>query len=173
MKQKLLLAALSTGAIGLLAGCAAKTSAGDGAGSPDRSVVIGEGARWTANIQSVTQSRGDVVQTTRDRSYGSLTWTRGEGPQLTNANIVFTYTGNERFLSWAIISGSCGTPALPLIPMSNFPELNIGGGGRAQITTSLPIEFPVSGTYHVDIYRSRQQNIDQLVACGNLKLSNG
>jgi hypothetical protein len=86
---------------------------------------------------------------------------------------VFTYSGNERYLSWAIIAGSCGTPALALIPMSNFPELNIGGGGRAQVTTSLPIEFPTSGSYHVDVYRSRQQSIDQLVACGNLKLSGG
>ena len=172
MKQKLLLAALGTGALGILAGCAAKTSAG-AAAEADRTVMVGENARWTANIQSVTQSRADVAQTTRDKSYGSLTWSRGNGPTLSNVNLVFTYTGQERFLSWAIIAGSCGMQSLPLIPMSNFPELNIGGGGRAQVTTSLPIEFPASGQYHVDIYRSRTQGIDALVACGNLRLSNG
>jgi hypothetical protein len=118
----------------------------------------------------VTQSRGDVAQSTRDRSYGSMTWTPGEGPRLTNASVVFTYAGQERFLSWAIVAGSCGSPSLPLIPLSNFPELNISGGGRATVTTSLPLEFPTGGSYHVDVYKDRQGGMDALVACGNLKL---
>ena len=170
MKQKLLLAALSTGALGILAGCAAKTPAGDAA-MADRAVMVGESARWSANIRSVTQSRADVAQTTRDRSYGSTTWTHGDGPTLTNINIVFTYAGQERYLSWAILAGSCGAPSLPLLPLSNFPELQIGGGGRAQVTTSLPIEFPTTGSYHVDVYRSRQAGMDALIACGNMKLT--
>lgn len=165
MKHRMLLAVLGTSALGM-GGCA-KAVPVEGAPSPSASVSTN--TRWTANIQSVTQSRGDVVQTTRDRSYGSLTWSHGEGPTLSNVNLVFNYSGQERFLSWAIAAGSCGTPALPLIPMSNFPELQIGGGGRAQVTGSLPIELPTSGSYHVDIYRSRQQGTDALIACGNLK----
>jgi hypothetical protein len=99
-----------------------------------------------------------------------MTWTPGEGPRLTNASVVFTYAGQERFLSWAIVAGSCGSPSLPLIPLSNFPELNISGGGRATVTTSLPLEFPTTGSYHVDVYKDRQGGMDALVACGNLKL---
>jgi hypothetical protein len=57
--------------------------------------------------------------------------------------------------------------------MSNFPELNIGGGGRAQVSGSIPVDLPTNGSYHVDIYRSRQPTLDALVACGNLKLSGG
>jgi hypothetical protein len=171
MKQKtLLLAALGTGALGIFAGCAAKTPAG-AAATADRAAMVGENARWSANIQSVTQSRADVAQTTRDRSYGSAIWTHGEGPTLTNINIVFTYAGQERYLSWAILAGSCGTPSLPLLPLSNFPELQVGGGGRAQVTSSLPIEFPTTGSYHVDVYRSRQAGMDALIACGNMKLT--
>ena len=166
--NRMVIAAFGAGALGLLGGCA-KTTPVDGAPSPAASENAGENARWTANLQSVTQSRGEVVQTTRDRSYGSATWTRGMGPSLSNINVVFTYAGQERTLAWAILPGSCGTPALPIIPMSNFPELNIGGGGRAQVTTSLPLEFPVSGTYHIDIYRDRRQGADALVACGNLR----
>ena len=81
--------------------------------------------------------------------------------------------GQERFLSWAIVAGSCGVPSLPLIPLSNFPEINIGGSGRGQVTAPLPIAFPTTGAYHVDIYRSRQQSMDALVACGNLRLVGG
>lgn len=169
MKNRDLLVAVSAGALGLLAGCAQSTPVA-GAPSPSQTVAMSASARWTANIQSVTQSRGEVVQTTRDRSYGSATWTRGDRPSLTSIALTFNYTGSERYLSWAILSGSCGTPALPIIPMSNFPELEIGGGGRAQVSSSLPVEFPTSGSYHIAVYRSRQQGIDALIACGNLKL---
>ena len=171
MRQRVLFTALGLGAIGLLAGCASST--GGSASQPSSSIAMSETARWTANIQSVTQNRADVAQSTRDRSYGSAVWTRGNGPSLTNVNLTFTYNGQERFLSWAIVAGSCGTPALPLIPLSNFPEIQIGGGGRGQVTTSLPIEFPTNGAYHIDIYRSRQQGADALLACGNLKLAAG
>lgn len=170
MKQRLLLAAFGAGALGLLAGCAKSTPV-EGAPSPSPSLEASEGGRWTANIQSVTQSRGEVAQTTRDRSYGSATWTHGAAPSLTNIDLVFTYTGQERTLAWAILPGSCGTPALPVIPMPNFPELNVGGGGRAQVTTSLPIEFPLIGAFHIDIYRDRRQGTDALIACGNLRLA--
>jgi hypothetical protein len=170
MKHRILLAALGAGAVGLI-GCAkppVETAPGTSA-----DISVSENARWTGNIQSVTQSRGDVAPSTRDRSYGSFVWSRGDGPQLTNFNLVFTYAGQERFLSWAIVAGSCGVPSLPLVPLSNFPEINIGGSGRGQVTGPLPIAFPTTGSYHVDIYRSRQQSMDALVACGNLKLVGG
>jgi hypothetical protein len=169
MKHKILFAAF--GASAVLFGCA--TNSASSAGSPSGNVALGDNAKWTGSIQSVMQSRGDVGQTTRDRSYGTLTWQRGAAPSLSNVNLVFTYAGQERFLSWAIIAGSCGTPSLPIIPMSNFPELSIGGGGRAQVSGSIPVDLPLNGSYHVDIYRSRQPTLDALVACGNLKLSDG
>ena len=173
MKQKILFAALSAGALGIVAGCAKSTTSADTSPSPSSTAAAGESARWTANIQSVTQSRGDVAQTTRDRSYGSFTWSRGTSPSLSAVGLVFNYTGQERFLAWAIIAGSCGTNALPIIPMSNFPELNVGGGGRAQVNATLPLDLPTTGSYHVDIYRSRQGGVDALVACGNMRFVPG
>ncbi len=173
MKQRLFLAAFGAGTLALLTGCAKSTPV-EGVPSPSVSAsdAASGSARWTANIQSVTQNRGAVAQTTRDRSYGSATWTLGAGPSLTTMNLIFTYTGTERALAWAILPGSCGTPALPVVPMSSFPELNVGGGGRAQVTTSLPLELPSTGTYHIDVYRDRRGGTDALVACGNLRFSN-
>ena len=57
--------------------------------------------------------------------------------------------------------------------MGSFPELNVGTGGRAQVNGTLSIDLPTTGSYHVDIYRSRQQSMEALVACGNLKFVNG
>ena len=97
----------------------------------------------------------------------------GASASLSNVKFVFNYTGQERYLSWAIVAGSCGTPSLPILPMSNFPELNIGSGGRAEVTGSIPAVLPTTGVYHVDVYRSRQQSMEALIACGNLKFVNG
>ena len=170
MRQRLFLAAFGAGTLGLLSGCAQSTPV---EGAPAPSVSAGGGAsasgRWSTNIQSVTQSTGAVQQTSRDRSYGTATWTQGAAASLSNINLVFTYTGTEKTLAWAILPGSCATPALPVIPMSSFPELNVGGGGRAQVTTSLPVELPSSGAYHIDIYRDRRGGTDALIACGNLR----
>ena len=170
MKQRLFLAAFGAGTLGLLSGCAKSTPV-ESAPAPSVSTAGGASAssRWSANIQSVTQNTGAVQQTTRDRSYGTATWTHGAAASLSNVNLVFTYTGSERTLAWAILPGSCATPALPVIPMSSFPELNVGGGGRAQVTTSLPLELPSTGTYHIDIYRDRRGGADALIACGNLR----
>jgi hypothetical protein len=169
MKQKMLLAALGAGTMVALGGCA--KPAGTAGASPTPDVAVSENAKWSGNIQSVQQSRADVGQSTRDQSYGNFTWIHGASPSLTNFNIVFNYSGQERFLSWAIIAGSCGTPSLPILPISNFPELNVGNGGRSQANGSLPIEFPATGQYHVDVYRSRSQGLETLVGCGNLRLS--
>ena len=170
MRQRFFLAAVGASAFGLLTGCAKSTPV-DGAPTPNSSVSAegSTGGRWSANLQSVTQNRGEVAQTSRDRSYGTAQWTRGAAASLSNINMVFNYTGSERTLAWAILPGSCGTPALPVIPLSNFPELNVSGGGRAQVTTSLPLELPANGTYHIDIYRDRRGGQDALIACGNLR----
>jgi hypothetical protein len=166
----MLLSALGTGMIGMLAACAHSVPV-EGAPAASSNVQATGSTRWTANIQSVTQNRGQVQQTTRDRSYGSANWTIGESPTLSRFDLVFTYTGEEKFLSWAILPGACGTGALPILPMANFPEINVGGGGRGQVSGSLPMVLPTSGAYHIDIYRDRRPSVDNLVACGNMKYS--
>lgn len=168
MKQRMFVATLSAGALALTA--CAHTVPVEGAATPAASVsTSSSGGRWSARVASVTQNRGDVAQSTRDNSYGSAEWTRGAGPTISTVNLTFTYSGQERDLNWALVAGNCGMAALPLIPIANFPELNIGSGGRAQVTATLPIDLPQSGTYHVDIYKDRNGNPASLVGCGNFR----
>jgi hypothetical protein len=171
MNQRLFLATLGAGVLGLAA-CAHNVPV-EGA-TPSSSVAATPGAgRWSGRISSVTQNRADIAQSTRDNSYGQADWTPGDGPTLSTVNLVFTYAGTERELSWALVAGSCGVAALPLIPLSNFPELSIGSGGRGQVTASLPIDLPSTGAYHIDIYRDRSGGPESLVGCGNLRYSHG
>jgi hypothetical protein len=167
MNQRILLATFGAGVFGIAA--CAHTVPVNGASTPSTSVASTGAARWSARISSVTQNRSDIAQATRDNSYGSAEWTRGNGPTLSAVNLVFTYAGQDRDLYWALVAGSCGTSAIPLLPLSNFPELNVGSGGRAEVTTSLPLEMPASGSYHVDIYRDRSGGPETLVGCGNFR----
>ncbi len=171
MKHLSILVPLSAGALAVLA-CAPKPPV-EGGAEPVRTSAAAPAASWTANLQAVTQSRSDVAQSSRSRSYGSATMSRAESNNLTRVSVVFNHTGSDRYLNWAVFAGTCGTPSLPVIPINNFPELQIGGGGRAQTTADLPFEFPTQGTYHINIYRERQQNLAGLLACGNLRVSGG
>jgi hypothetical protein len=171
MKHGMFLATLGAGALGLTA--CSQTVPMNGAAEPAASVSSLREPGWTASIKSVTESHFNVADSTRDRSYGSAQWSRGDRPTLSRVNLAFSYGGTERELSWAILFGSCGTASLPLIPISNFPELEVGGGGHAQVDATLSLELPTSGTYHIDIYRDRRGGAESLVGCGNLKYVSG
>ncbi len=169
--KSLFIAAAGAGTMSLAA-CSHSVPVG-GPVTPSGSISSAGAPRWTARLTSVMQSRGDIRQSTQDKSYGSAEWTDADVVSLSKVNLVFTYSGNERDLSWAILPGACGSASLPLLPLSNFPELSLAGGGRAQLTATLPIDLPTVGTYHIDLYRDRLGGIESVVGCGNLKYFSG
>jgi hypothetical protein len=131
---------------------------------------------WSGNISAVTESNSDVRQSSRGNGYGNAQLTRGDAANSTRINVQYSSGGSnstDRYLNWAILPGRCGSGSLPVMPISNFPELTVGGDGRAQVSVELPFEFPKSGDYHINIYHERQQTLDQVVACGNLRPSQG
>lgn len=171
MKHGMFLATLGAGALGITA--CSHTVPIEGAAQPAASVSSSREPKWTTSIKSVDQNRFNVADSTRDRSYGSAHWSRGDAPTRSRVNLVFAYAGPERDLSWAILFGSCGSASLPVIPRSIFPELDVSGGGSAKVSATLSLEFPTSGTYHIDIYKDRQGGAESLVGCGDLKYVSG
>ena len=128
--------------------------------------------KWSASVQSVREDRINISpDSVREKSFGSAQWTPGAGPTQSNVNLTFTYTGPERDLSWAILFGTCGIASLPVVPLSTFPELNVAGNGRGQINGTIAIDLPVTGTFHVDIYKDRTGSLESVVACGNMRFS--
>lgn len=125
--------------------------------------------KWTSTLQPVNQFRFNAADSTRDRSYGSAQWGPGTTPMESRINLVFTYAGAERGLTWAILFGRCGNESLPVVPTATFPELDVSGGGRAQLNATISIEVPTSGTYHIEIYKDRTGGSDSMVACGNFR----
>ena len=166
-------ATLSALALGVI-GCA-KTPAVETAPSPSASVSSsGNVVSWSGNISAVQESNSDVRQSARGNGYGNAQLTPGNSPSSTRVNVNYSSAGtSDRYLNWAVLPGRCGAGSLPLLPISNFPELTVGGDGRAQVTVVLPFEFPTRGDFHINIYHERQQTLDQVVACGNLRASTG
>ena len=153
-----------------------KPPAVDTSASPSASVssTSGNVASWSGNISAVIESNSDVRQSSRGNGYGNAQLTRGESPNSTRISVQYSSTGtSDRYLNWAILPGRCGAGSLPVMPISNFPELTVAGDGRAQVNVELPFDFPTRGDYHINIYHERQQTLDQVVACGNLRPSMG
>lgn len=171
MKHGMVWAALGIAALGITA--CSSTGPVTGAPSPVASAGLSGEPRWTTTIQQEAQSRFNAPDSSRDRSYGSAEWRRGNGPTLSNVNLAFSYSGPERDLSWAILFGRCGSASLTVLPRSSFPELEVSGGGKAQLNATLSIELPTSGLYHIDIYKDRTGGAESLVGCGNLKYDPG
>jgi hypothetical protein len=167
-------ATLSALALGVIA--CAKTPAVETAPSPSASVSSSGNVvvSWSGNISAVQESNSDVRQSARGNGYGNAQLTPGESPSSTRINVNYTSAGtSDRYLNWAVLPGRCGAGSLPLLPISNFPELTVGGDGRSQVNVVLPFEFPIRGDFHINIYHERQQTLDQVVACGNLRASMG
>ena len=146
------------------AACASANSAANGDFEPGQSPT-----RWTTTLQQVNEGKFDRPDSTRDRSFGSVSWTEGPSPAISRVRLSYTHGGPERDLSWAILFGRCGTASMPVAARSNFPELDLSGGGKADAEITLALELPKSGVYHVDVYKDREGALAGLVACGNLK----
>ena len=169
-------AVLSSLAVGFVV--CAKTPQVETAAAPASNVSVGSDniGSWAGNISAVTESNSDVRQSSRGNGYGNAQLTRGDAANSTRINVQYSSGGSnstDRYLNWALLPGRCGSGSLPVMPISNFPELTVGGDGRSQVNVELPFEFPKSGDYHINIYHERQQTLDQVVACGNLRPSMG
>lgn len=167
-------AVLASLAVGFIA--CAKTPQVETAAAPASNVSAGSDdvVSWAGNITAVTESNSDVRQSGRGNGYGNAQLTPGDSRASTRVNVSYTSAGtSDRNLNWAILQGRCGAGSLPILPISNFPELAVGGDGRAQTNVVLPFDFPTRGDYHINIYHERQQTLDQVVACGNLRPSKG
>jgi hypothetical protein len=154
-----------------LAGCA-KSVPVEGAQAPAPVSTEAAGtSRWSGSFVAVTEARSDVRQAARGNNYGTITITGADSPRRTRVSLTYSTSSDVRFLSWAVLPDRCGSAGLPVLPITSFPDLQVGSDGRAQLTTELPFDLPTTGSYHVNIYKERRATLDAVVACANLRPS--
>lgn len=138
-----------------------------GAQEPEKPTRV----RWSGNFQPVQIRSSSVGMRIQSRIYGTAELASVEGNlSRTKARLRFNVqTGNNSFtVQWALLSGRCGSGSLPVIPVENFPIMEVGSNGRAQLDEELALELPQGGDYHVNVYLGGQ-NLDNVITCANLK----
>jgi hypothetical protein len=68
---------------------------------------------------------------------------------------------------WHIHRGQCGSDQGILGPPDAYEPLKVEGNGKADQTATLPLPFPRTGNFFVNVHASAN-NMKQIVACGNL-----
>lgn len=149
---------------------------------PDRAsratVATTTAPRWTATLNPVQERTGDLRQTATNRSRGSFTMTEGDRPGWSHVSLQFS--GNSggaasSAVAWAILPGSCGSDTAPVLPVSAFPLIELGGGGSGTVKSQIHVDFPRTGSYHVNVYRGggtinrESTSIAGVITCGNMK----
>lgn len=168
----------------LVSAACAKTVPVENAPAPSPAAAVAAMApaemRWTATLNPVQERTAEIRQAVTNRARGSFVLTRGDQPGWVKVNLNFSLNsggGNNTTAAWAVVPGSCGSDGAPVLPVSAFPVMELGGSGSGQISSQIHWDFPVSGTYHVNVYRAggvmnaESRSIAGILACGNMKLA--
>jgi hypothetical protein len=140
--------------------------------TPAATSLDGEPApvRWTAPINSVTESTGDLRAASRIRVAGNVEMTPGISGNYTTLKIVFSSPFSGRSMSWALLPNRCGTDEAPVVPAGNYPSLDLSTSGRGEATAQIPFTFPTTGQFHVNVYNNNTTTLAGVVGCANLEL---
>lgn len=148
----------------LLAACATRApEAGLDAGTP----------RWTGTLQQTTERTGTLAPVGQQRATGTivLAQTAADSTRMRVRLTVSAPGDPSTTLRWAVLPGRCGSSALPLIGVEQFPTIDIGSNERGEITADIPLRLDGAGTYHVNVYRGTGTQLSDVLTCGNLRRS--
>lgn len=168
---------LSAASIGLLAlaasGCASSQSAGSSSVAADAaSGKLGPAMlQWSGNFRPTQQQTSSISMRGRNQASGTVLLT---APNTTQMRVQITaslpVTDPVR-LPWAIASGPCGSNAIPLLTVPQFPAIPVSNG-QASLDEMLSLALPTVGTYHVDVFNYGTSGSEEsdVLACANLSI---
>jgi hypothetical protein len=94
----------------------------------------------------------------------------GSGMSRTTIHIRMSTPENGGSISWVLASGRCGNLMSPVLPITAFDPLDVGGSGSVDATAEIPFEFPTEGMFHIDIFVGHTARLTEVIACANLAL---
>ena len=173
---------LRAGSAGLLAlsaiGCASSQTSG---GSPSVVSQANSGALGPALLQWSGRFRAKIRQSanlssptpTRSGATGSVMLTAAN-PSQTAVHLTVSlpqFSTQPVQLNWTVSSGSCGSNSIPIMSVSQFPQIAVNSGSGT-LDASLPFALPTTGDYHVNIYDNGADGRDEsgVITCAPLKL---
>jgi hypothetical protein len=165
---------IAVGMLGAAAGCASGGASSSG-GSPSVAMAAGAGEvgpaflKWTGRFQATQMQSGDVAARGLNQATGSVTLTAA-GPNQTRVQLTVSGpTTDPVQLPWAISPGACRSGTIPVMTVSQFPEITMSNG-RGELDATLSMPMPTAGTYHVNVYNGSTQDESGVMTCAELRL---
>ncbi len=169
---------LRAASIGLLAlaasGCA---SSQGGAGSESVAADAASGKlgpamlQWSGNFRPTQQQTSSISIRGRNQASGTVLLT-AQGPAQMRVQITASLPVTDPVrLPWSIAAGACGSNAIPLLTVPQFPAIPVSNG-QATLDEVLPLALPTVGTYHVNVFNYGTNGSDEsdVLACANLTI---
>lgn len=164
--------ALGMAAIAVSACASTPTSdpGGDVVAEPSAAGTVAASARWTGNISPTNSFSGGLQGATRQNTYGTVRLTMS--PRNNNAtHVSLTFQApiqTSTVYRWALLPGRCGSGSIPLLAPELFPDLEMSSTGRGQLEADIPLDLPVSGAHHLNVY-TRGSQLADVIGCANLR----
>ncbi len=71
-------------------------------------------------------------------------------------------------LGWSINPGNCGSGDTPVLSPSLFPLMQLSPNGQASFDDNIAWELPETGTYHVNVFRGSNSQLNNVITCADL-----
>jgi hypothetical protein len=127
---------------------------------------------WTGAFQPSRQRTSSAAVEQVNRVFGTVALTEApDDPNRTRAQIMLNSSLQAgSTLGWSVAPGRCGSGALPLMIVTNFPPLEVGRAGRAELNQEFALTLPADEALHVDVYWTFQATnaLNDVMTCANL-----
>jgi len=126
---------------------------------------------WTGKFRPGDQASAMAGMHARSTSVGDVRLTV-DSRNVTRAQINFSLdaepalTGGYR---WALASGECGTDSFPVVPVNQFPLIQLSNN-RGSLDAPVNFPLPTSGRYHVNVYQTDGADQGDVMGCADMTL---
>jgi len=130
--------------------------------------------RWTAQFkQTQGASTAAIIpgQMGSSSAYGSITVTSQQStPPTTRIEVsVNAPVPSGTQVGWAIFTGGCGAPTMPIVNAHEFPTIEIAGNNNGSVRATIQMALDPRGTYHANVYWASQvTDLNNVMMCANL-----
>lgn len=134
--------------------------------------VLAAAMRWTGTFNPKQSFTGNAVTTTRQKAFGSVELTVSPNrPTVSHVRLQVSVPVEPGLtnLGWAIHQGSCGSGTPPMMSPGAFPTIVLSANGRGAVDDDIAFTVPVSGSYHVNVFRGNGTQLSDVITCANLR----
>lgn len=134
--------------------------------------VLNAANRWTGTFNPTQGFAANAVTTTRQKAFGNIELTVSPNrPTVSHVRLTVSVPVEPGLtnLGWAIHPGSCGSGAPAMMAAGTFPTIVLSANGRGSVDDDISFTVPLTGSYHVNVFRGNGTQLTDVITCANLR----